>query len=237
MDKLILKIEYDAFPLTNGVEDFDKIDVFKSELSSDYEVFIKPRPVGRGGGAYQFIVDLLIDLTLEDYLKIVGGYLGGKILDKIIDPKIEKYLFRPFKSAYEKLKQLNPILDCYRLRIEFVDTQINVYGIYENSIIEINEMILGALKQHYDNLKTGLGRLPDEIHIPLLIDAKEDEHIYRTPLGFDEYLTGLDKMNYLKLWGTMDFNGIKTIYDLENKVVIPGEFMTESEFYKHLRLK
>ena len=65
MEKPSLKITYDAFQCNKGVEDFNSIEQFKSEIDKSYSSLVKANPVGRGGGAYQLIVAFFANLTVK----------------------------------------------------------------------------------------------------------------------------------------------------------------------------
>jgi len=232
MEKLPLKITYDAFQYNFGVEDFDKIEDFRNEISKEYSSFVKPNPIGRGGAAYQFIIDFFVDKTLEDYLKLVGEYLAGKALDKVTDPIADRYLFNPLKKAYENLRTKNPILDCYSLTIEFLNTKIFIYSVAENSIMDNKDKILKCLDEHFKNLVSQEGEFPTEIHIPVYDQMIDEKLIYRPPLGMEETLDTAKDNKLFKLWGLKYlFTYRSIVYDVVNRRIIEdAEFWTEAEW-------
>ncbi|MEI6822946.1 MAG: hypothetical protein WCL51_13515 [Bacteroidota bacterium] len=232
-EKPSIKIIYDAFQYNIGVEDFNEIETFKKQISKDYTSFVKAIPTGRGGGAYQFIVDFIINLNAKDYFKIISVYLASKALDKIIDPILDRYIFVPLKNAYKELKKVNPILDCYQLKIEFLDTKIYIYSVYNDSLIENIDKILQELYTHFSDLIINEfgDEFPSEIHIPLLFHQFLEFQIYRPPLGMEESIIA-KKEDFYKLWGLKyQYTHNSKIYDLINNCFIDGEFMTEKEFY------
>lgn len=231
MDTASLKITYNAFQSNSCIEDFDKINIFKDNISKSYSSIVKPIIVGRGGDAYQLIIDFFVNLHSHEYFKFIEGYLGGKVLDKIADPLIDSYIFKPLKNAYNKLKETNPILDCYLFTIELLDTKIFIYSIYPNSIIENQMQILTALDKHFKNLIVN-DEFPSEIHIPVYDQYIQQHLIYRPPLDKVEIINTATKNNYFKLWGLKyQYTHQSIVYDLENQMLLPDhQFMKESEY-------
>jgi hypothetical protein len=237
MEKPSLKITYDAFQNNFGVEDFRNIEDFKRKISKEYSSFVKPNPVGRGGPAYQFIIDFFIDKTLEDYLKYIGEYIVGKAVDKVTDPIIDRYLFHPLKKAYDDLRAKNPLLDCYSFNIEFLNTKLFIYSVSENSIMENKDKILKCLDTHFKKLVSTEGEFPTEIHIPVYDEIIDGKLIYRPPLGVEQTIDTAKDNKLLKLWGLKYFFTYRSVvYDVVNERIIEDvEFMTEREFYHYKR--
>ena len=230
MEKPSLKITYDAFQCNKGVEDFNSIEQFKSEIDKSYSSLVKANPVGRGGGAYQLIVDFFANLTAKDYFLSVGGYLAGKVVDKIVDPILDRYIFNPLKNAYKNLKAKNPILDCYSVTIELIDTKIFLYSISPDSIIENKDRILLTLYKNFENLIRE-NEFPSEIHIPVYEDQIGERLIYRPPLGINETIDTANNGNFLKLWGLKyQYSYGSFVYDVAHEqIVVDTNFMTEDE--------
>ena len=236
MTKPSLRISYDAFQWNKGVEDFNSIGKFKADIDKSYTSLVKFNPTGRGGAAYQFIIDFFANLTAKDYLTAVGGYLGGKVVDKIVDPLLESYVFNPFKEAYKNLKAENSILDCYSFTIELLDSKIIMYSISPDSIIENKDEILLALDENFNNLIVD-DEFPSEIHIPVYEEQMGQKLIYRPPLGMSETINTADKSNFFKLWGLKYQYSFKSnVYDVVNRQTLSDTvFMTENEFNYYKR--
>lgn len=113
-----LEIRYDAFIDNDGVEELEGIEDFKKKINENYNNIVKATPVGRGGGAYEFVIHFICDLPLQDYIKILIGYLGVKVINKSTDKLLGKYVFVPLQAYYQKLKKNHSILDCYSFQIE-----------------------------------------------------------------------------------------------------------------------
>ena len=238
MNEPSIKVTYGAFQYNKGVEDFGDIETFKEDLAKSYSSsIVKAIPVGRGGGAYQFIVDTFINLHAKDYLEIIGGYIGSKVFDKAIgEPLLKAYIFTPFKSAYRRLKSQNTLLDCYLFTIELLDTKVFIYSIHPDSIIEDQDGILFELDKQFNNLIID-EEFPSEIHIPVYSEIVNEKVIYRPPLGMAETLGTADNQNYLKLWGLKyQYSFRSIVYDVVNQTMLnESTFMNEDEFFRYKR--
>ena len=186
-DNTFLEIRYDAFQYNEGVEDFRNIDEFKAEVKSNYNSVIKPTPTGRGGGAYEFLINFICDLHLQDYLKIVALYFGAKIISNLSDKSIEHYLFIPLIKAYNKLKKANKILDCYKMKLEFEDATVYIYKTNDNSIFSNFKTIITELEKSYSELVKDKELRPTEIHIPAIKDNLRGKLVFRPPFEMEEY--------------------------------------------------
>ncbi len=233
MDKPILKISYDAFASNFEIEDFTYIDDFKSDLSKEYGYFIKPRPVGRGGGAYELVVEFLLNTDLKTYLSIVGGYLGGKFIDKVVDPKLDQYLFKPFFNFFKSFSEKHGGVEICEFKIELYNSKIVIYKIEELSIVDTFEKILATIYQNLEKIVIE-DEFPSEFTIPVFADVLKEKVIYRPPLGMDESKENITKEDYFKLW-RLDYEFIhgQRVFDFVNNTFIEdAECMTEDEFYK-----
>jgi hypothetical protein len=185
MDKPILKISYDAFASNFEIEDFTHIEDFKSDLSKEYGYFIKPRPVGRGGGAYELIVEFLLNMDLKTYLTGVGGYLTVKAIDKVVDPKLDQYLFKPFFRFFKSFSDKHGGgVDICEFKIELYNSKIVIYKIEELSIVETFQKILETIYQNLEKIVLE-DEFPSEFTIPVFADVINDKVIYRTPLEME----------------------------------------------------
>lgn len=236
MDKPILKISYDAFASNFEIEDFTHIEDFKSDLSKEYGYFIKPRPVGRGGGAYELIVEFLLNMDLKTYLTWVGGYLTVKAIDKVVDPKLDQYLFKPFFRFFKSFSDKHGGgVDICEFKIELYNSKIVIYKIEELSIVETFQKILETIYQNLEKIVLE-DEFPSEFTIPVFADVINDKVIYRTPLGMEESKENITKDDYFKLW-KLDYEFIhgQRIYDFVNDTFLEdAHYMTEDEYYKKL---
>jgi hypothetical protein len=228
-----LEIRYDAFPCNDSVEDLKDIESFKEEINKNYNNIVKANSVGRGGGAYEFVIHFICNLRLSDYLNnFVLVYLANKVIDKATDKSLEKYLFTPLQNAYQKLKEVNPILDCYSFRIELEDINIFIHKTSDNSILPNLEKIIKEIPNHLKNIEIIESFKTTEIHIPAILDTVDGQKLYRAPLGIEETITTLSHKDYFKFWGVKYCsNQLSTVYNLSSKSILSDySFYTEEEF-------
>lgn len=235
MNKPILKISYDAFASNFEVEDFTHIEDFKSDLSKEYGYFIKPRPVGRGGGAYELAVEFLLNVDLKTYLDVIGGYLGGKLVDKIVEPKLDQYLFKPFFSIFKSFSEKHGGVEICEFKIELYNSTIIIYKIVDVSIVDVFEQILETIYQKLEKIVLD-DEFPSEFTIPVFSDVIKDKGIFRPPLGVDETIDQFALEDYFKLWRlNYEFIHGEKIYDLVNDQLIDDvEFLTEDEYFRKM---
>ncbi len=235
MDKPILKITYDAHASNYTIEDFMHIEDFKADLETEYTSFIKPNPVGRGGGAYDLVVEFLLNTDLKTYLKIIGSYLAGKTADKLIEPKLNQYLFKPFFSFFKSFSEKHGGIEICEFDIELYDSKIIIHKIEGISIDEIFERILDAIYKSFDKLVIE-DEFPSEFTIPVFTDFINEKIIYRPPLGMGERKENIVEQDYFSLW-KLEYRFLhgQKVYDLVNERFLEdAEFVTESEFYNRL---
>lgn len=201
-----LQIKYNAFFSNDTIEDFNDMEIFKEELNHYYSNHVKANVVGRGGGAYEFNIHFICDLFLQEYIKIIAGYLLIRTVNKVTDKIIEKYLFSPLKRIYQKLKGKNPILDCYSFQIEFKDVSVFIYKTSQDSIFSNLDKILQRISENIKNLEKVEGYKVTEIYIPAVLDVLNNQKLYRAPLGIQEtnHLTSED---YFNIWGIKYLHG------------------------------
>jgi len=235
MDKPILKISYDAFTSNFEIEDFTYIEDFKSDLSKEYGYFIKPKPVGRGGGAYELVVEFLLNIDLKTYLIAVGRYLTDKAIDKVVDPKLDQYLFKPFFRFFKSFSEKHGGgIEICEFKIELYNSKIIMYKIEELSIVETFEKILETIYQNLEKIVIE-DEFPSEFTIPVYAEIVNGKVIYRPPLGMEETKENTTKDDYFKLW-KLDYEFIhgQRIYDLINNTLLEdADYMTEDEYYKN----
>lgn len=225
-----LNVSYGAPVWNKSVEDFEDIEIFRLDLDQSYTSFVKTIPVERGGGAFELFVEFFANLNAKDYLLPIGTYLLTKASDRIIDPLLDKYIFKPFKDAYQKLQKVNPDLDCYSLTIELLDLKIILYTTSPNSIVENIENVLLAISKHYESMSLK-GEYPCEIYLPVFAEFFGEELIYRPPLGEREVIDICKEDNLFKLWGVKyPYSRLSIVFDVANGLILnDSQFMTEVE--------
>jgi len=199
MNESAFNIKYGAFNGSDGIEDLNEIQEFKDAMSASYITLVKPLIQGRGGGAYQLVIDWLSEHSLKDYLEIIGGFLAGKVIDRISDPIVDKYLFNPFKKAYRKLREKNPDqVGISSFHMDFADTAVLIYSFNPDSIFDNFDFILSKLFSLRQLLEKD-PQLPWAISIPVIED--EPGVSYRLPEEKDELTFHQTKRNfYTRYW-------------------------------------
>ncbi len=228
-----LRIVYWAYSEPVGVEDLLEIDKFRTAISESYASLVKVFPHDRGGEVFQFAIEFFTDLTLKDYLTLIGGYIGGKAVDKVIEPILDSYLFNPLKKAYKKLKEKNPDLGVYKFSFDLSDTKITIYHLNDDKLLDNIDLIISEIGNRYNQLQY-LGELPMEIHIPVVKDETNGVEYYRPPFEMEEKID-LNALKYTEgYWGIKIFKyGLECVYDLtEKKIVSETNFYTEEELYQ-----
>lgn len=224
-----LKITYWAEMEPNGIIEFDGINEFRKAIATEYAGIVKVMPGELGGGLYEFIIEFIFNGTLADYIKVIGGYIGGKSLEKMTDPYLERYVFKPLQRAYKKLKERNPqSLETYSFTIELSDTRIIIYKAGTTDIISYLNNVLQEIGNRFKHLWWE-DNFPYEIHVPALKDKSKDTVFFRPPLGEDEYISVKEYDYHTGYWGVLYFkNGLCCAYNLSSGMVEPdSKFVTE----------
>jgi hypothetical protein len=232
-----LEIRYDAFMYNDSVEELKDIEYFKEKVNKNYNNIVKANPVGRGGGAYEFIIRFICDLHLQHYIEIIIGYLGVKVINKSTDKVLDKYVFVPLQTYYQELKNNNPVLDCYSFQIELKDVKIFIYKTSDNSIFPNLNKILLQISEQIKNIEKIKGHKTTAIHIPAVLDVLDGYKVYRVPLGELE-TTNLSDKDYFSFWGVEYCSSqLRAVYDLNSKSILSDyRFYSEKEFQAHRRL-
>jgi len=232
-----LEIRYCAFIYNDGVEELEDIEYFNEEINKNYNNIVKAIPVGRGSGAYEFIIHFICNLPWQDYINIILAYLGVKVINKSTDKLLEKYVFVPLQNSYQKLKENNPILDGYSFQIELKNVNIFIYKTSGNSIFYHLNKILEKIAEHIKNLEKIEEYKITAIHIPAVLDVLNCYKVYRAPLGEEETINLSDK-DYFSFWGVQYCSSqLSAVYDLNSKSILSDyRFYTEEQFQAHRRL-
>lgn len=181
MNNISIKIDYDAF-FSGGsledlkIEDFKGITEFKDDLSSEYVTYIKGHGVGRGGLVYDLIIEMIMNVSLKDFLEIIAGGIAYDL----VKYGTKSLVLRPFILAFEKFNSLNNNsvrIGTFRLKFEESDIVIN--SINKSGIFHIVPQVFEKFLSHYQNLKHPLSNLfPDEVRIPVIYDSELEKDNY-----------------------------------------------------------
>jgi hypothetical protein len=98
--KSAVRISYWA--IQEGVKIIDPVGMieFKEELSQSYVSSVHGRPGDLGGGLYEFTIEFLTNISIQDVAKFIAGGVAFDLLKL----GTKAFVLRPFIAAYEKLK-------------------------------------------------------------------------------------------------------------------------------------
>lgn len=237
MNEISIQIKYDAFPANFELEDFQGIEEFRDELSKEYIANVKGTPVGRGGLAYELLINTILNISLEDFINMI---LGGLAYD-VVKHGAKSFALKPFFKALEKLnKQNHNGIAIRELHLIFEDSEIIIKSIDERGIYHIVPRVFENIVKVYSEMKNSqTGRYPSKIHIPVIYDAKqtaEGEKVgYRQPIIMDEYLTDLSDENYFQYWGLFyEYIDQPIVYDVINKTLTKNSYWEDHLFETYL---
>ena len=98
------------------------LEEFRKDLDDNYISVVQSRP-GDLGGLHQFVVEFVSSISLHDFVTFL---LEGISFD-LIKSGTKALVFRPFISAYKKLKEHdeNKHVDIEEFRVVFQDALLN----------------------------------------------------------------------------------------------------------------
>jgi hypothetical protein len=231
MNNIAIQIEYNAFQNNFELEDFKDVNLFKEELSEDYIANIKGIPVGRGGGAYELIVKLILDIDLQTFLGVIAGGLAYDL----VKMGTKKYFLKPLLEAYKRFKERNDdsLIIC-ELRFLFQDTVVIVKSLENLDLYPALPKVFDKLTEKYKYLVTLNNEKPAEISIPVIFDKDLKNKKYREPFTQEEDFDGNYKLeDYYKYWGTRYvFSYKQIVFDVMNEKYLDEEYYTEEEFWR-----
>jgi hypothetical protein len=229
-----IKISYYGEPNENyNISEFVGISDFKNNLERDYTTFIRQKTDGYGAGFYEFVVEIISDITLNDFITFL---LTGTAFD-LVKYGTKNFAIQPFLNAYKKLRTTNKEVDIEELRFSFKDSNVIIYRIYQNSILEELENILLSLSINYDKLFYENKERPYQIDIPVFEDPIENNGIdFRFLLSVDEPIQNTSSKDYFKFWGAYyQFRGWKYVYDCLNKKLMDATYHNTDSYSKGLK--
>jgi hypothetical protein len=213
----------------NQLYDLDGVEEFREDLSENYVSVVQGKP-GDLGGLEKFMIDIIASITLESFVKFI---LAGVAFD-LIKSGTKSFVIRPFLNAYKKLKDRNrENLDIERLSVTFEDTEVHLYKIYDDSIINSLENVLKHLALHYSSLYTVDGEKPSEIHVPVFRDESQSALApYRVKLNVEETIQTFCAEDYWKYWGICyEYTNRQVVYDVMTRRFVQERFLTLQQYW------
>ena len=212
------------------------LEVFQKEIDGEYISVLHKHIIGRGGGVYDFTVELLSNIHLSDVAKLIADGVAFDLLKS----STKSFVLRPFLIAFRKLRAQKQLetdekVDIGKLKIIFQDAIVLIEKIDEASPIDLLESLLTALSKNYEKFMLPTGGMPYEIHIPVFEDPATDRIIrFREQLCVDETIFEFKTSDYFKFWGlrysTTPYLESR-IYDLDCGLLIDEHFYTDREYW------
>ena len=229
-----LAINIDYWAVQEGKSDLWQlagIADFQDDLSQEYISRVHGRPGDLGGGLYEFAVQVIANISIQDVVKLIADGIAFDLLKS----GTKSFVLRPFLAAYEKLKARNTEreVDIHEIRFMFNDAEVVVSKICGNSIYESLGAIFQVLARDFDCLRNGNGEYPYTIQVPVFEDPEKKLCRFRVLLDVDETIEGVSSANYLGYWGIYyDFERASRIFDVKRKLLIDSDFLTIDRYWQ-----
>lgn len=221
MDAIKVNISYWTYP--KG-DDFDGIELFRSELSTNYQAKIRSeRTDALGGGLYEIVVEIVCNFSFAD---IAGELIKDGVVAGIT--YFWKPIFRKIMDLFQRNKELRPDIEV--AKFIFNDIEIIIYPVYSNSVDEIIDDVIKALAQNFLFIEKQMNEPIKAVHIPIFNHVDTYKLCaYRVKLDVDENIEKFSRDDYFKLWGIRckesDF-----VFDLQSQNVLRTSFYTQNEY-------
>ena len=192
----------------------EKFDDFKSELKNNYLCVIRPYPETQAMGLFDFLVDIILNSSLEEFIRnvVVTGLqwdlikLGGKSL-----------FLKPLLNAFSKIEKSNFSIDYARITFRFDDADIIIYYPQE-SLTLVTGKIFNELAKDFSKISTNTKGEIYQIHIPVIYENSDGEKFVVEEMG------GMYE-DYLLFWGVSYQLGFETdVWDIKNKKFLNKEW-------------
>lgn len=231
-NEVSILIDYFAlYSDSETMEGEEDLNTFKKNVDENYVNKFIVRPAERGGG--NFIIDILINLSLQEYLEIIAGGVAYDLVKR----GGKNFMLRPFLNAYREFRKKPSSQEIRDIGFIFKDTKIVIHAIvYSEPEAQFDylEEIFSALSQSYPKFVSGNKNSPVSINIPIYADnITTSETIYRGKLDVDEILDAstFTLESYLDLWGLEYPNYNKFIYDYPKGELVKMKWYDEEDFY------
>jgi hypothetical protein len=206
---------------------------FQNDLSQEYVSRVHGRPGDLGGGLYEFAIQIIANISLQDVVKLIADGIAFDLLKS----GTKSFVLRPFLVAYEKLKARDTKrdVDIHEIRFMFNDAEVVISKICDNSIYESLGAIFKVLARDFDCLRNGNGEYPYTIQIPVFEDPEKKLCQFRVLLDVDETIEGISSDSYLEYWGIdYDFERTSRIFDVKRKLLIDSGYLTIDLYWQEL---
>lgn len=230
-NQVALNIEYWAFQEDGkGLFLPDGMNEFIEELQQNYVARVHGRPADLGGGLYEFAVQVIASISIQDVVKLIAD---GMAFD-MLKVGAKNFAFRPLLQAFRRLKgrAKESAVDINQVRFIFNDAEITISKVPGSSVYESLEGVFQALVENYQSLHANGDEPPYEIHIPVFEDPSGELCRFRQLLDVDETIKDASKSSYLNLWGVRyDFDRTVRVFDIKRRLLLDSPYLTVEEYW------
>jgi hypothetical protein len=221
MENIKIKLSYWTYP--EG-DDFDDIDVFKFDLSKEFDTEITSQPTDAlGGGLYEFVVEIISNV---DFADIAKDYLEDGV--NVGLGYFWKPIFKRIKELFKKNKKYCPDIEV--AKFVFRDIEVIIYPLYPDSIDEVIDETIQTLSRHFSKIKTETASIKS-IHIPIFNQVDTYEVCaYRVRLNVDENIASFKREDYFNFWGIKGDKDHDFIYNIKDRSILKTKFYTQQEY-------
>lgn len=229
-----LAINIDYWAVQEGKRDLWQlagIAEFQNNLSQEYVSRVHGRPGDLGGGLYEFAIQVIANISIQDVVKLIADGIAFDLLKS----GTKSFVLRPFLAAYETLKARNADreVDIDEIRFMFNDAEVIITKLYANSIYDSLGAVFQTLTQNFAYLRNGAGEYPYTIQIPVFEDPEKKLCRFRVLLDVDETIEGVTSADYLGYWGIYyDFERTSRVFDVKRKLLIDSDFLTLDRYWQ-----
>ncbi len=195
------------------------LDNFKESLERYLLSEVTIRKCPSKNGHCNLAIEINSDFTVKDILVCLNNQNNRNGGDKENENRVKSPNL--FFNALSELYSKNTVgLDIDELSIYLKDTAIIIEKIYDQSIPDQLETILGTLVSHYSYYTRGIVEIPYEIYIPVF----EEDAVERENTLSEISLGNNSQKDYYRFWGLyFESEEDALIYDLENKTIGSGD--------------
>jgi hypothetical protein len=229
-----LAINIDYWAIQEGENDLLQlagIEEFQDELSQSYVSRVHGRPGDLGGGLYEFAIQVIANISVQDVIKLIADGMAFDLLKS----GTKSFVLRPLLAAYQKLKARNADhdVDIHEIKLMFNDAEVVISKICDDSIFESLGQIFQTLAEDSEYLRGRNGEFPHSIQVPVFEDPEKRLCRFRVLLDVDETIHKVTSSNYFDYWGVeYDFERTTRVYDVKRKLLIDSDYLTLDRYWQ-----
>jgi hypothetical protein len=215
----------------NNILQLAGIKEFQDSLSQSYVSHVHGRPGDLGGGLYEFAIQVIANVSLQDVMRLIADGIAFDLLKL----GAKSFVLRPFLAAYKKLKAMNTVreVDIHEIKFLFNDAEVVISKICDDSIYKNLGQIFQVLAENFEHLRGRNGECPYSIQIPVFEDPEKRLCRFRVLLDVDETISNVTSANYFDYWGVeYDFDRTLRVFDVKRKLLIDSDYLTLDRYWQ-----